>query len=114
MIRKLLFCCVTLLGLHVLGANVVWDKITMREADQYRYGWRTEDPSIVAYGWVGLQATGDGNLFVVASAIDLDGGPMIVGGGSATPEPSCGLLLLLGAGLLALRRVRVDECVDMP
>ncbi len=48
----------------------------------------------------------DGSLRVGASAIDLDGGPMIVGGGSAIPEPSSVLLLLAGGALLVLRRRR--------
>ena len=53
-----------------------------------------------AYGWVELSGAD-----VVSSAWDLDGGPMIVGGGSAlTPEPSSTLLLLVGGALLALRR----------
>ena len=55
------------------------------------------------YGWVQLYVQGE-SISVVASAIDLDGGPMIVGGGSATPEPSCALLLLIGVGVLGLRR----------
>ncbi len=55
-----------------------------------------------AYGWVELSGTD-----VRASAWDLDGGPMIVGGGSAlTPEPSAALLLLVGGALLVLRRQR--------
>ena len=55
-----------------------------------------------AYGWVELSGTD-----VRASAWDLDGGPMIVGGGSAlTPEPSSALLLLVGGALLALKRRR--------
>ena len=47
----------------------------------------------------------DYNLVIASSAIDLDGGPMIVGGG-AIPEPSSGVLLLLGTIILALRRKR--------
>ena len=60
-----------------------------------------------AYGWVGLKADDDGRLTMTGSAIDLDGGPMVVGGGAytdATPEPSAGVLFLLGAAALGLRR----------
>ena len=54
-----------------------------------------------AYGWVELSGTD-----VRASAWDLDGGPMIVGGGSAIPEPSSAQLLLVCGALLALKRRR--------
>ena len=40
---------------------------------------------------------------------DLDGGPMVVGGGAWTdgiPEPSGGVLFLVGAAMLGLRRVK--------
>ncbi len=60
----------------------------------------------VFYGWVELEVDSAGNLSLLASAIDLAGGPMIVGGGSAIPEPASGLLLLVGGALLALRRRR--------
>lgn len=60
------------------------------------------------YGWVEIATDNDGALRLARSAIDLDGGPMIVGGGSAlTPEPVTALLLLVGGALLALRRRRV-------
>lgn len=59
------------------------------------------------YGWVALE-NDNGKLIKRASAIDLDGGPMYVGGGSApssgSPEPSSGILLLLGYAILTLRR----------
>ena len=69
-----------------------------------------QDPAVVSrylYGWVEIIAADDGTVSVGYSAIDLDGGPMIVGGGSALiPEPSSALLLLVGGALLALRRSR--------
>ncbi len=64
------------------------------------------DPSYI-YGWVEIAVSADGTLSLGRSAIDLDGGPMIVGGGAwegATPEPASGVLLLIGGALLALRR----------
>ena len=64
------------------------------------------------FGWIELKVDGNstgGDVILLGSAIDLDGGPMIVGGGAwegATPEPASGLLLLVGGALLALRRQR--------
>lgn len=66
------------------------------------------DPSYI-YGWVEIAVSADGTLNLGRSAIDLDGGPMIVGGGAwegSTPEPASGLLLLVGGALLAMRRRR--------
>ena len=60
------------------------------------------------YGWVELAFDSENTLYVVTSAFDADGGPMIVGGGSATPEPSAVLLLLVGGAGLLLRRIRVS------
>ena len=54
------------------------------------------------YGWVEISASGDAPT-VLSSAWDIDGGAMIVGGG-AVPEPTSGLLLLIGMAGLALRR----------
>ena len=48
-----------------------------------------------------------GKVTLLGSAIDLDGGPMVVGGGAwegGIPEPSGGMLVLLGAAMLGLRR----------
>ena len=57
------------------------------------------------YGWIHLQIGEDGGVSLLNSAIDLDGGPMIVGGGAySIPEPSGGLLFILGAAALGLRR----------
>ena len=64
------------------------------------------------YGWIHLYEYGvyeKGVILDWGSAIDLDGGPMIVGGGAwegSTPEPASGLLLLVGGALLAMRRRR--------
>ena len=49
--------------------------------------------------------------YLVNSAINLDGGPMIVGGGAwegGIPEPSGGMLFLLGLAALGLRRSRLQ------
>ena len=53
------------------------------------------------YGWVELGLDEDGLLKAYSSAWDVDGDSIIVGD---VPEPSGGLLLLLGAGSIALRR----------
>ena len=57
----------------------------------------------LAYGWVQLALDPLSNPVVVASAWDVDGGAMIVGGG-AVPEPTSGLLFLLGISVLVLKR----------
>ena len=61
----------------------------------------------VIYGWVQLRMEDDGTISYLHSAYDLDGGPMIVGGGAwegGIPEPSGGILFLLGVAALGLRR----------
>ena len=69
-------------------------------------GYSSPDRAPYVYGWVELAVDGDGNVVVLSSAADLDGGPMIVGGGAWTgiPEPSGGMLMLLGLAALGLRR----------
>ena len=56
------------------------------------------------YGWVNFYISKDGDLSIMESAYDADGGPMIVGGDFSIPEPSSALLLLLGGALLVLMR----------
>ena len=59
------------------------------------------------YGWVEISVSGSGNIEVLGSAYDYACGPMVVGGGAWTggiPEPSGGMLFLLGAAVLGLRR----------
>lgn len=63
------------------------------------------------YGWASLYVDESGVPTLLSSAIDLDGGPMIVGGGAWTggiPEPSGGMLFLLGVAALGLRRRRLQ------
>ena len=58
------------------------------------------------YGWVNIAIGYDGNIYAYG-AYDFDGGPMVVGGGAwegGIPEPSGGMLFLLGAAVLGLRR----------
>ena len=56
------------------------------------------------YGWVQLEIAGS-SLSLVHSAIDIDGDPIRVGYmPGAIPEPSTGMLFLLGAAALGLRR----------
>ena len=59
------------------------------------------------YGWMELTIYANATIELTDSAIDLDGGPMVVGGGAwegGIPEPSGGILFLLGAAALGLRR----------
>ena len=66
----------------------------------------------VYYGWVQLGINTDGNLVAINSACDFDHGPMIVGGGAwegGIPEPSGGILFLLGAAMLGLGRGRKSK-----
>ena len=68
---------------------------------------------VYLYGWVSLTVDENGIPKVTGSAIDLDGGPMVVGGGAWTggiPEPTSGMLLLIGAAVLGLRRVKKLPC----
>jgi hypothetical protein len=53
------------------------------------------------YGWVELGLDDDGLLKAYSSAWDIDGDSIVVG---AVPEPTSGLLLLLGVSILTLRR----------
>ena len=68
----------------------------------------TDYPNLeVIYGWVQLRMEDDGTISYLHSAYDLDGGPMVVGGGvweGGIPEPSGGILFLLGLAALGLRR----------
>ena len=68
---------------------------------------KLEHTGTYLYGWVSIAVDDDGIPYLVHSAIDLDGGPMVVGGGAwegGIPEPSGGVLFLLGAAMLGLRR----------
>ena len=56
---------------------------------------------VFTYGWVELGYTTEAGLQVLASAWDRDGDSIVVG---AIPEPTSGLLLLLGVAGLALKR----------
>ena len=55
------------------------------------------------YGWVHLNVDEQGRMNILSSVIGMEGQSMIVG---AIPEPSAGVLLLLGLAALVLRRRR--------
>lgn len=83
--------------------------VTVSKGGSLFLGFETEvfQPGVgdvAGYGLVKFTVDSLGHLDPFETAIDLDGGPMIVGGGSAIPEPHSGLLLLVGGALLALRR----------
>lgn len=66
--------------------------------------YHIEDKSLGdIYGWVEFGIRND-KVTLLNSAIDLSGSPIVVG---VIPEPSSGLLLLLGVAGLALRRKRM-------
>lgn len=74
----------------------------MDDAWAYRLKETTEPPQLY-YGWAEYAVSEDGTFKILNSAIDFDGGPMIVGFG-AVPEPASGLLIILGIASLTLRR----------
>ena len=82
-------------------------KFVLQDGEQcfeYQDGTRAAMPDCF-YGWVEYRIDDKGNLEILASAIDIDGDPVIVGGG-AIPEPSAGMLLLIGLSGIALCRRR--------
>lgn len=71
-----------------------------------------EDREYVAgqswYGWVHVSIDENLDMTLLEDGINLDGGPVVVGGGDfAIPEPSSALLLLVGGAMLALMRGKV-------
>ena len=60
-------------------------------------------PGQTWYGWVHASIDENLEMTLLGDGINLDGGPVMVGEGG-TPEPTSGLLLLVGGALLALRR----------
>lgn len=53
------------------------------------------------YGWFQIGVDQAGELNILSSAWDLDGDAIVVG---AIPEPTSGMLVLLGMAALALKR----------
>ena len=79
------------------------DSVYLAFTSNEQYG---DSPDSIYYGWVQFGVEEDGNIVVLDSACDFDHGPMVVGGGAWTgtiPEPSAGVLFLLGLAGLALR-----------
>ena len=103
----------------VVSAETMGEKSIMGREIEVDYGsiiylgfeTETYDPLTLekmnGYGWVSLGANGDA-VVVVDGAYGLDGDAMIVGG-YAVPEPSGGLLLILGVAVLALKRKTREE-----
>ena len=80
-------------------------KLTFNPGDSYYLAFveaRFDEP--LHYGWVHLGMAEDSRIVLLGSAMDLDGDPIVVG---AIPEPSSGVLLLLGVAGLAMRRRRM-------
>jgi len=77
--------------------------------DDYYLAFREERYDSTTYGWVQLGYTYDRELVVIGSAWDKDGDAIVVG---AIPEPSGGLLLVLGIAALSLRRSRIPRCPE--
>ena len=79
-------------------------------ADSFYLAFKTivwEDEMFIApkgtdFGWVQLGVK-NGEIEILSSAMNLSGAPILTGAG-AIPEPTSGLLLLLGVAGLALRR----------
>ena len=83
-------------------------KFVLQDSEQcfeYQEGSRTMMPDLYC-GWAEYVVDPEGSISVVSSAIDVLGRPIRVGYDSV-PEPSCGLLLLVGIAALSLRRKRV-------
>ncbi len=77
--------------------------LTFSPGDSYYLAFREERYNSTTYGWVQLGYTYGKELEVMGSAWDMDGDSIIVG---AIPEPSGGMLFLLGIACLTLRRRR--------
>ncbi len=58
----------------------------------------------VWYGWANVAIKSNGALDVLSSGVNLDGGAVVIGGGVPIPEPSTGMLLLVGLAFAGLSR----------
>lgn len=79
--------------------------ITLDETENVYLAFVADSSSYdgVRYGWMELGLDEDGSLKVYSSAWDIDGDAIAVG---VVPEPTTGLLMMLGIATLALRRAR--------
>lgn len=89
--------------LNVRGMNYL--KFLVQDVNQYYDyldGTRIESPDCYV-GWVEYVVDNNGTITVMRSAVNLSGGPLIVGGG-AIPEPTGGWLIAAGLALIGLCR----------
>lgn len=86
--------------------------IVQSDSEIYEYldGRRVEIPTCY-YGWAEYLIESDGTISILSSALELDGGSIFVGG-AAIPEPTSGVLFVVGIGLLALRRKFSNQMVE--